>query len=111
MANEPTAKYSGKYARDYDGHSMGYFGHEYITDGSFADKHFAGFVPFGGDANVTYDVNCGPPALGGSDVIRTYTETFSQNDHACVGRITNITVNSGKICAWYQAGEAEEPTP
>lgn len=104
---EPTAKYTSKYARDYDGHALGYFGHEYITDDSYASKHFVGFSPVGGNANVTYTINCGPPAAGGSDVTRTFTRDFTPTDYMCIGRITGITVNSGEIVAWYQAGEAE----
>lgn len=104
---EPTASYPSKYARDYQGHSMGYYGHEFITDDSFSDKQFAGFLPHGGDANVTYTVNCGPPAGGGNDVTKTFTKTFTTSDFPVTGRISAITVNSGEIRAWYQAGEAE----
>lgn len=108
MSTEPTASYPSKYSRDYPGHSMGYFGHEYITDGSYSDKHFVGFLAIGGDANVTYTVNCGPPAGGGDDVTRTFTRTFTQDDYPCLGRISAITVNTGEIIAFYQAGQAEE---
>jgi len=109
MATEPTASYPSKYSRDYDGHSMGYFGHEYISDGSFSDKKFVGFVPHGGNANVTYTVDCGPPAAGGANVTRTFTKDFTPTDYPCIGRISAITVNSGSILAWYQAGEAVTP--
>lgn len=108
MANEPIHKYTSKYSRDYEGHSLGYYGHEYITSSDdFSGKKFAGFHAHAADAEVTYTINCGPPAGGGADVTRTYTKTFTPTDFPCMGRISGITVVSGEIKAYYQAGEAE----
>jgi hypothetical protein len=79
--------------------SMGYYGHVYLDDTLLSfpitDDLFCAIEAFGDDANITYDVHT-PRKNDGS----TYTVTLKEGVRV-YGRLSNLTVNTGEVIAYY----------
>lgn len=78
--------------------SMGLHGHEVVTDGSFSANRFVGFR-VRTDATVTFKDYNREGFYG-----QKTNEQYTAGDEV-VGDIRDLTVSSGKIDAYYQAGE------
>jgi hypothetical protein len=89
---------------DLFGMSMGAYGHEVVTDGSFSDRRFAGFI-----AREESVVTFKDYSENGKFSQKT-SETYPAN-YVVVGDLRDLTVFSGRIDAYNQKGERTADAP